>query len=146
MISTNKIKNHLNKFLSNDLFVFIFLLILILFVYQKTFNSYFESDEWFYLTYYLPLTNKTFGIFTAVFSMFTKAGYISGGQHVVPLAALIYYLNVKLFGLNFAPYAVMSLFFHSINFGLKKYELIYLYLVVNRDLLIYLEYNLRWEL
>ncbi len=115
MISTNKIKNHLNKFLSNDLFVFIFLLILILFVYQKTFNSYFESDEWFYLTYYLPLTNKTFGIFTAVFSMFTKAGYISGGQHVVPLAALIYYLNVKLFGLNFAPYAVMSLFLHSIN-------------------------------
>lgn len=111
----DKFKNILNKFFSNNLLVFIFFLILILLAYHNVFNSYFESDEWFYLTYYLPLTKASSGLLTAIVTIFTKSGYISGDQHVVPVAALIYFLNVKFFGLNFAPYAFMSLLVHSIN-------------------------------
>jgi len=107
---------HLFKtFSSNNLAVFIFLFILILLAYHTLFSSYFESDEWFYLTYYLPLTRAPQGWLTAISATFTQSGHISGGQHVVPIASLIYYLNTKFFGLNFIPYAFLSLFIHSIN-------------------------------
>lgn len=94
---------------------FIFLLVLIFGLYHNVLNSYFESDEWFYFSYYLPLTSKSFGLITSITSMFTNSSYISGGQHIVPIAAIIYFFNAKFFGLNFMPYAFMALILHSIN-------------------------------
>ena len=103
------------NFSSNNISVFLFLLLIILCCYFNLFSSYFESDEWFYFTYYLPLTKTDHGLWKAVLSNFTSADYISGGQHVVPIASAIYFLNTFFFGLNFVPYAFLSLLFHAIN-------------------------------
>jgi len=104
-----------SKVLSNNLVVLIGLSIIVFISYSSLFNSYFESDEWFYFTHYFPLTVEPYGALTAIISTFIDADYISGSQHVVPVASLIYFINTKILGLNFAPYAFMSLLLHSIN-------------------------------
>ncbi len=114
-INKEKIKKILYKALSNNLIILAGLFILIFLAYSKLFNSYFESDEWFYFTYYFPLTRQPYGFLNSILATIISANYISGGQHVVPIASLIYFLNTKFFGLNFVPYAFMSLFFHTIN-------------------------------
>lgn len=98
-----------------DIFVFILLFSSIFFLFRTLFNFYFEADEWFHYAYYLPLTKDPNGLMTALFSTIVSSGPLSAGQHVVPIASLIYFLNTKLFGLNYEPYAFMSLFLHSIN-------------------------------
>jgi len=105
----------LNKSLSNNLVVLIGLSIIVFISYSSLFNSYFESDEWFYFTHYFPLTGGLHGALTAIISTFINADYISGSQHVVPVASLIYFLNTKILGLNFFSYAFMSLLLHSVN-------------------------------
>lgn len=107
--------NRINKILSNNLLVLVGLSIIIFFSYSSLFNSYFESDEWFYFTYYYPLTQEPYGAIIAVISTIIDSDYISGGQHVVPFASLIYFLNTKILGLNFVFYVFMSLLLHSIN-------------------------------
>jgi hypothetical protein len=101
--------------LSNNLIIFIGLSVMVFVAYSSLFNSYFESDEWFYFTHYFPLTKEPDGALTAIISTFIDSDYISGSQHVVPIASLIYFLNTKFFGLNFVPYAFMSLLLHSAN-------------------------------
>jgi len=88
---------------------------LITFFYKDIFNSYFEADEWFHFTYYLPLTRTSSGFFDAFISTIINAGPLSAGQHVIPFGSVIFFLNTKLFGLNYAPYAFMSIFFHVLN-------------------------------
>lgn len=61
------------------------------------------------------MTKDHFGFLNSITDGIFNSGYISGGQHVVPIASLIYFLNVKFFGLNFLPYAFMSLFLHAVN-------------------------------
>ncbi len=95
--------------------VFAFFLVLIFFLFRNLFNSYFEADEWFHFTYYLPLTRKEDGFFTALLSTIISSGPLSAGQHVIPIASAIYFLNTKFFGLNYPSYAFMSLLLHSIN-------------------------------
>lgn len=95
--------------------VFVFFLVLIFFLFGDLLNSYFEADEWFHFTYYLPLTKKPDGFLTALLSTFTNSGPLSGGQHVIPVASAIYFLNTKFFGMDYAPYAFMSLFLHAVN-------------------------------
>src|SRR5258706_10701762 len=102
------------NFSSNNFFVLIFLLILIFLSCHSLFNSFFESDEWTYLTYYLPLTKNPLGYWSIVFSFFTQSGSIFG-EHFDPISASINFLNVKLFGINFVPYAFMSLLLHALN-------------------------------
>lgn len=93
----------------------VFFLVLIFSIFASLFNSFFESDEWFHFTYYLPLTQKVDGIFTAFTSTIINAGALSGSQHVIPIASIIYFLNTKFFGMNFVPYAFISLFLHALN-------------------------------
>ncbi|MEK7518188.1 MAG: hypothetical protein AAB583_06625 [Patescibacteria group bacterium] len=95
--------------------IFAFFLVLIFFLFGDLLDSYFEADEWFHFTYYLPLTRKPDGFLTAIVSTIINSGPLSGGQHVVPIASLIFFLNTKFFGMNYAPYAFMSLMLHALN-------------------------------
>lgn len=98
-----------------NLLVLFSLTICVFIVYRDLFGYYFEADEWFHFTYYFPLTRESNGLLTAILSTFINSGPLSGGQHVIPIASSIFYLNTEFFGLNYAPYAFMSLFFHAIN-------------------------------
>jgi len=96
--------------------VIIVITISVFFVYRDLFGSYFEADEWVHFTYYLPLTKSPIGFFTSIFSTIGGSSFLSGeGQHINPVATSIFFLNTKFFGLNFPPYAFMTLLFHSIN-------------------------------
>lgn len=84
-------------------------------VFRNLFSSFFSADEWFHFTQYLPLTTKPEGFLTAILSPFTQTNALSGGQHINPIATVIFFLNTKFFGMNYAPYAFMSLLVHAIN-------------------------------
>lgn len=114
----NKFQKIVSSFFNkNKLFIFIFLLFFIgiLVIYRDLFFSYFEADEWFHFTQYFPLTKKPDGLLIAILSPFIHTSALSGGQHVNPVAAVIFFLNTTFFGMNYAPYAFMSLFFHAVN-------------------------------
>src|SRR5437870_4653195 len=106
LLKKNKLQN---------LLVFLFFFILILIVFRDLFSSYFEADEWFHFTNYLPLTKKPDGFFTSVIYNYLNTQARSGGQHATPIASSIFFLNAKLFGLYYPAYAFLSLLFHSIN-------------------------------
>lgn len=108
-------KKRSTNFSRVNLLVFIFLIVSVFTLYRGLFNFYFEADEWFHFTYYLPLTRQADGFLIALTSTIINAGPLSGGQHVVPIASLIYFLNTKFFGLNYVPYAFMSLLLHAVN-------------------------------
>ncbi|MCL5439133.1 MAG: glycosyltransferase family 39 protein [Patescibacteria group bacterium] len=97
------------------LFVFLFFFILVFTVFRNLFFYYFEADEWFHFTRYLPLTGKPDGLLAAFISTFMNSGALSAGQHVTPIASTIFFLNTKFFGLNYFFYAFVSLLLHSIN-------------------------------
>lgn len=103
------------KFLHNNKIVFIAFIALVFILYRQLFQSYFEADEWFHFTYYLPLTKKEDGFLTALLSTIISSGSLSAGQHVIPIASAVYFLNTKFFGLNYTPYAFMSLLLHATN-------------------------------
>lgn len=116
----NLAKKKLSKFteiniLFNPKIVFILFLVLTFVLYKELLQYYFEADEWFHFTYYFPLTRQPDGLLTALVSTIINAGPLSGGQHVVPVASAIYFLNTKFFGLNYFPYAFMSLLLHTVN-------------------------------
>jgi len=101
---------------NNSWSVFVFFCILTFTLFQSLFRSYFEADEWVHFTYYLPLTRKPDGFLTAFISTFVNTGFLTGeGQHINPIATEIFFLNTKFFGLNYAPYAFMSLLLHAVN-------------------------------
>lgn len=109
-------KKHITELIERHTWIVLVVFsLLIFFTFRDLFGSYFEADEWFHFTYYLPLTNQPGGFLTALASTFTNTGPLSGGQHIIPIASSIYFLNTKFFGLNYAPYALMSLTLHSIN-------------------------------
>ncbi len=102
---------------SNPWIVFVFLGVLIFALFHDLFRSYFEADEWFHFTYYLPLVAKPDGFLTAFLSTIVDTGGIltGAGQHVTPIATEIFFLNTKFFGINFSAYAFMSLLLHAVN-------------------------------
>src|SRR6185369_2737114 len=95
--------------------IFIVCLLTVFFLFSSLFSSYFESDEWYFFTFYLPLTHHSNGLLTAFLSTIINNNALSGGQHVIPIASVIFFLDVFFFGLHFAPYAFLSLFVHAIN-------------------------------
>lgn len=99
-----------------------FLIALVLFLFRSLFNSYFEADEWVHFTYYLPLTRRLEGFLTTLIDTFFKGGFLTGeGQHINPIATAIFFLNTKFFGINFPPYAFMTLILHALNSFLVFY-------------------------
>jgi hypothetical protein len=95
--------------------VFIFFCLLIFIFFHSLFWSYFEADEWFHFTYYLPLTKRPDGFLTAIIYNFIHTDTLSAGEHITPIASIIYFLNTKFFGLYYPAYAFMSLLFHAVN-------------------------------
>lgn len=100
-----------------DILIFILLIISIFFLYKQLFNFSFEAEEWVFTARYLPLTKLSLfnGLAASVSSPLLNIEDLSGGQHIIPIASIIYYLNTKLFGINYFPYAFMSLLLHSLN-------------------------------
>lgn len=111
-----KLYKNSSNYIENNPWILLFIYTFIIFSFCRgLFNSYFSADEWYHFTQYLPLINKPDGFFSAIFSPFIKTAELSGGQHVNPIASAIFFLNTKFFGMNFEPYAFMSLFLHSVN-------------------------------
>ena len=98
-----------------NFFVFIFFLVLVFTAFKDLFNSYFEADEWFHFTHYLLLTHEPYGFLTTFISTFIDTQTLSRGQHVVPIGEEIFFLNTLFFGINYTPYAFLTILLHSIN-------------------------------
>lgn len=88
---------------------------MIFFLLRGLFNFSFEADEWHVTAHYMPLTKLSLfnGLITSLTSPILND--LSAGQHNIPIASIIYYLNTRFFGINYPPYAFMSLLLHSIN-------------------------------
>lgn len=97
------------------LFVFLFLMALVFFSFRLLFNSYFEADEWYHLTHYLPLTKNTGGMFQALIKTITSSQELSEWQHVIPIGVVMFFLNTIFFGTNFTFYVFISLLLHTFN-------------------------------
>ncbi len=93
-------------------FLFFFI---ISFFYRNSFHSYFEGDEWYYFSIFLPLTRHPLGLLETVIKSFTDSNSISGGGHVTPFYNAIWFLQNMFFGLNFKYYMVFSLLLHTSN-------------------------------
>lgn len=96
-------------------FVFLFFVGLVFIVFKDLFNSYFEADEWFHFTNYLPLTRQPHAFLSVLIKTVTETNLLSRGQHVVPIGEEIFFLNTLFFGTNYTPYIFLSLLLHSIN-------------------------------
>ena len=108
-------KKKFKKIIFNEKIILIFFLILVFTAYKDLFNSYFEADEWFHFTHYFPLTKDPWGPLLPLIKSVTDAVVLSEGQHVVPIGEEIFFLNTRFFGVNFTPYAFISILLHSIN-------------------------------
>lgn len=95
--------------------VFLFFLCINFFSFKDLFKSYFEADEWFHFTHYLPLLGEKYGAISAITKSITDTLALSEGQHIVPIGEEIFYLNTRFLELNFSYYAFISIFLHSIN-------------------------------
>ena len=89
---------------------FIFFILLSFFFYQKAFGGYFQGDEWFYLSQFIPLTHTTGGFIEAIKKSIFSSNEISGGGHLTPIYTIIWWIHNKLFGLNFFTYIFLSIF------------------------------------
>lgn len=94
---------------------FVFFFVLIFIAFNKLFFSYFEADEWYHFTHYLPLIHQDNGWLIALTRSVTDTQALSEGQHIDPLSVEIFFFNTQFFGINFIPYSFMSLFFHTLN-------------------------------
>lgn len=95
--------------------IFLFFAGLVFIVFKDLFNSYFEADEWFHFTNYLPLTRQPHAFLSVLVKTVTETNLLSRGQHVVPIGEEIFFLNTLFFGTNYTPYIFLSLLLHSIN-------------------------------
>ena len=98
-----------------NILVFILLTVSIFVLYRQLFNFSFEADEWNVTAHYLPLVKMSLlnGLTASVLSPIMYND--SAGQHNVPIASIIYYLNTRFFGIQYPPYAFMSLLLHAAN-------------------------------
>lgn len=108
-------RKRFNWFVSSKKVIFIFFLILVFVLYRALFQSYFEMDEWFAFTLNLPLTQDPFGFLKIMVMEGGDSQTLVQSQHIVPLSRGISFLNTVFFGLNFFPYALISLLLHSLN-------------------------------
>lgn len=114
----NSSKNHgfiLNLLLKRPFWIFIIFLSIAFFIYRKALGGYFQGDEWFYFTQFLPLTHTQGGLLSALAKSLFAADEISGGGHLTPLYTLIWYFHNKFFGLHFFPYIALSIVLHAFN-------------------------------
>ncbi len=93
----------------------VFFVLLSILFYRNIFNGYFQSDEWFYFSQFLPILNGLGGLYVALIKSITETGVISGGGHMTPIYTLIWYLHNLFFKLNYFPYIFISVLVHGVN-------------------------------
>lgn len=98
-----------------DTLVLFSLFLLVTFFYRKAFSGYFQGDEWYYFSQYLPLAKNGGGLFGAISKSIFSFGEISGGGHLTPVYSAIWYIHNKFFGLHANLYIVASLVVHALN-------------------------------
>jgi hypothetical protein len=80
-------------------------------LYWGVWNGFFQQDEWagianFFINGDKPFPEKLIATYQALFRV--------GFGHFLPLVPLVNLLKYEFFGLNYFPYAVLSIIFHSI--------------------------------
>lgn len=86
---------------------------LVLFAYWDLPKTFFQQDEWWTFGLY----NRREGLGGLLF-IFKDMILTSGKVHFTPFSELGFYLEYKLFGLDFPPYTFVSIFMHIINAAL----------------------------
>jgi len=103
-----------NKFLKT-LVLLLLIAGLIIFIYHDLPKTFFQQDEWSAFGHIIYRQSLGGGWLSDYF--FSSAGL----AHFTPLNTLFYQTQFKLFGLNFSPYAWVSIFLHLINTFLVFY-------------------------
>lgn len=102
-------------------FIFSFFFVVVFISFRLLFSSYFEADAWFHFAHFFSLIHTVDGFFNQLVQASIDDKALSQGQHLNPLAMEMFFLNTRFFGLNFIPYAGLSLFFHALNSFLVFY-------------------------
>lgn len=97
-------------------YLFLIIALAILFIYWSLPQTFFQQDEW--LAFGGFLNSQGNGGFLKFLNN-TIAN--SGSVHIIPLGVLRSYLQIKMFHLNFVPYAILSILNHVINAFLVVY-------------------------
>lgn len=101
--------------INSEYYLFVIFLILTFFFYSNSLFGYFQSDEWYYFTQFLPLTKRPDGLLLTLYKSIFSAGEVSGGGHVTPIYNSLWFIANRLFGLRYIPYIITSLTIHTIN-------------------------------
>ncbi len=88
--------------------IFIILTFLGFFVFGGLLGTFFQQDEWAIFGNYIYWDK-------AALNWFTRLFVYEQETHLIPLSNLFSYLQFKAFGLNFAPYALLSILVHVVN-------------------------------
>src|SRR3989338_10493172 len=91
-----------------NLLIFAIFLVTILLVYGKLPFTFFQQDEWAIFANYIYW--DTFGL-----DWLNRLFIYEQDTHIIPMSNLFSYLQFKLFGLNFAPYAWVGIVLHLVN-------------------------------
>ncbi|MBI2028466.1 MAG: hypothetical protein HYT07_02540 [Candidatus Levybacteria bacterium] len=97
-------------FLSQKFFFPFILSILILFTYWDLPKTFFQQDEWWTFGQYVQNEQAYGGIEELI-----KSSKLIGKGHFTPLFNIIFFLQYKIFGMNFSLYALVSIFTHILN-------------------------------
>ena len=80
--------------------------------YFKSFQSYFEGDEWIFFRFYAPAVSSPWWFIRGFTDTFLSQGSLN--VHMSPLANWIYVIQYHLFGLKFDLYLINSLLLHTL--------------------------------
>jgi hypothetical protein len=92
----------------NNFFIGIFYILILLTAYGRLSQTFFLQDEWAIFGNYLYWDKAGLDWFNRLF-------IYEQSTHIIPLANIFSYIQFKLFNLNFAPYAWVSIFLHLLN-------------------------------
>jgi hypothetical protein len=82
----------------------------ILYTYWPMRHSYFEGDEWVFFRLFTPLLQSSWWWIEGFITTFDSSNEVL--LHKTPLANMLYVIEFKIFGLDFTPYLLVSLFSH----------------------------------
>lgn len=92
-------------FLLSAMFFYLFVVIV---AFGRLPHGFFQQDEWLIFGNYLYW--QKMGL-----SWVERLFFFGGVTHLIPFANMFSYMQFTLFGLNFTPYAITSIFLHVIN-------------------------------
>lgn len=90
------------------LFTFLFYLVFLFLSFGNLPKTFFQQDEWALFGYHIAADKLGINLFDRLFIYEQKT-------HLIPLSNLVTFLQYRLFGVNFVPYALLSLVTHFAN-------------------------------